>query len=168
MRRDVKSRTIWLLAPLGAVLAGMAYGASCDRIEDLDARLACFDRLADCASIAADAERLACFEGLDPDATAQSAPTEPEDDPFPVKGRSRSDGDGAAAETLTASITRVRRDARGIVYLFLDNGQVWRETARSRFNYQAGMGVQISTGMLGSTNLIAEGMKKHAKVRRVE
>jgi hypothetical protein len=187
------------------VLAGVAYGASCDGIEDLNARLACFDRLADCAGITADAERLACFERRPPDATAQSTPTEAaqanagnatpaeaaparagsaptvipsdeahaarppaDDDPFPVKGRRRFEREEAPAETLTASIARVRRDPRGIVYLFLDNGQVWRETARSKFDYQAGMAVEISTGTLGSTNLVADGMAKHAKVRRVE
>jgi len=104
-----------------------------------------------------------------PDATPASTAAEsaaPEDDPFPVKGRGRVEGDDGPE--LTAVIERIRRDPRDIVYLFLDNGQVWRETARSNFRYEEGMAVTITQGTFGSTNLKAEGMKKYAKVRRVE
>lgn len=94
------------------------------------------------------------------------------DPAFAVKGRGRAQEGREAREEATrpelaAVIDEVRTDPRGIVYLFLDNGQVWRETARSRHPYASGMGVTLTTGMLGSTNLTADGMRRYAKVRRV-
>jgi len=215
------------LVLLLCVAAADLRAAGCEAIEADEARLACYDRLAQCVAIDDPALRLRCFE--DPlafavpaasrpapppaaDAPAEAAqpspadaaadaapprlPAEPvaerpppapvgagasaaaeaaapaeveateEDDPFPVKGRGPVQKDGGPE--LTAVIERVRRDPRDIVYLFLDNGQVWRETARSKFRYEAGMAVTITRGTFGSTNLKAEGMKKYAKVRRVE
>lgn len=185
----VRCTAMLLPVALLVTLAGTVHGASCDAIPDLDARLACYDRLTDCAAITDDQARLACFERRSApesnvSSTQQEAPDgadsvnavpppaapEPATDtgPFAVKGRSRPEPDDAAEPKLTASITRVREDPRGIVYLYLDNGQVWRETSRSRFNYRPGMAVEITSGVLGSTNLVAEGMRSYAKVRRVK
>lgn len=217
-----------VLVLLLCVAAADLHAAGCETIESAEARLACYDRLAQCVAIDDPALRLRCFEDplafavpaasrpaapaspLAADTPAEalppSTPAEPvaepplpapapatagaevdpaheapaageaavedevaaavEDDPFPVKGRGPVQKDGGPE--LTAVIARVRRDPRDIVYLFLDNGQVWRETARSNFRYEAGMAVTITRGTFGSTNLKAEGMKKYAKVRRVE
>lgn len=189
--RQLLVRCTAMLLPVALLvpLAGAVHGASCDAIPDLDARLACYDRMADCADITDDQARLACFEGRseadssigsthkeargEPDSVDEVPPPaapEPATDtgPFAVKGRSRPEPDDAAEPKLTASIKRVREDPRGVVYLYLDNGQVWRETSRSRFNYRPGMAVEITSGVLGSTNLVAEGMRSYAKVRRVK
>ena len=187
---------IWTVLALG-MLAGVASAEPCVEIDDLDARLACFDRVAQCASISEDAQRLACYQ--DRPSTSARAPdvapivelisvpasvatpdveTSPEiiaapetrqakvesdDAAFPIRGRpSQTKG-----PQVNAVITRVRRNPQGIVYLDLDNGQVWKETTRTKFRYRSGLAVTISEGTVGSTNLHAEGMKKYAKVVRV-
>jgi hypothetical protein len=155
---------------------------------DAATRLACHDRIARCASIEADDERLACYTARVDASAAETAPVvatppaasaervpvaeaapaaEPAAaaDPFPVWGRSSREATPEPVQTAT--IETVQRDPRGIVYLRLDNGQVWRETARSRHDYAVGDAVTLSRGALGSTNLAADGMRRHAKVRRV-
>jgi hypothetical protein len=88
-----------------------------------------------------------------------------DDEVFPVRGKP-SPREAAPAQ-ISAAITRVRKNPQGIVYLDLDNGQVWKETTRSKFRYKPGLQVTISEGSLGSTNLRAEGMRTYAKVVRV-
>ena len=78
--------------------------------------------------------------------------------------RVRHHGGEARIEVHDSEFDRLRTR---LVYVYLDNGQVWRETVRSRFRYESGLNVVITEGALGSTNLHADGMKKFAKVERV-
>jgi hypothetical protein len=71
-------------------------------------------------------------------------------------------------ETLTAVIVDVTTDPRGVDYLRLDNGHLWRETENSRVRFKAGNEVTIESGIFGSFNLKMEGTNKIVKVRRVE
>jgi hypothetical protein len=182
---------------IGALLAltvsmPNAVAESCTGIDDLEARLACFDRTATCASIESAEERLACYEGRpkiavktpDPIPVEQPAQVIPEpssaktqvvsdeegvskvdadNDAFPIRGQTSSTDESQ----IFAVITHVRKNPQGIVYLDLDNGQVWKETTRTKFRYKTGLKVTITNGSLGSVQLHAEGMKKYAKVARV-
>lgn len=69
---------------------------------------------------------------------------------------------------IFATIVNVELNHRRIAYLTLDNGQVWREIARSGFMYRVGSDVTITKGILGSTNLSVDGMSKYVKAKRVK
>jgi len=106
-----------------------------------------------------------------PEITAEVAIAErtpvPVEDPFPVRDASPKETDKPPAPQLNAIINSVVRDHRDLAILTLDNGQVWRELKKSRFRYKADMAVLITQGVMGSTNLKAEGMKKFVKVKRL-
>lgn len=87
---------------------------------------------------------------------------------FPVRDASRGKEDKPAPVELNASISQVHRDGRSLAIITLDNGQVWREIKKSRFNYREGLAVTISAGVMGSNNLKADGMKKFVKVKRLK
>ena len=69
---------------------------------------------------------------------------------------------------IFATIVNVEFNYKRIAYLTLDNGQVWREIARSGFVYRVGSDVTITKGILGSTNLSVDGMSKYVKAKRVK
>jgi len=92
----------------------------------------------------------------------------PVEDPFPVRNAAHKDTAKPAAPQLKANIASAVRNHRDLAILTLDNGQVWREIKKSRFRYQANMTVLITEGVMGSTNLQAEGMKKFVKVKRLK
>jgi hypothetical protein len=92
----------------------------------------------------------------------------PVEDPFPVRNAAHKETAKPAAPQLKANIASAVRNHRDLAILTLDNGQVWREIKKSRFRYQANMAVLITEGVMGSTNLQAEGMKKFVKVKRLK
>ncbi len=72
------------------------------------------------------------------------------------------------AEFIQAVIEKVQRNSRGIDYLRLDNGQVWREVEDSRVRFREGQSVRIEKALMNSYNLQVEGIRKLIKVRRID
>ncbi|HEX7037180.1 MAG TPA: hypothetical protein VF210_15505 [Pseudomonadales bacterium] len=165
---------------MGLLMVGPAYGAGCTAEADDDARLACFDRLAECVTQHDPERRLACYDAASARrAAATPAPAAPArpaeapvtrerraDEAFPVRGAR--DDEERAEERLVAEIVEVRSDPRGLHYLTLDNGQIWRELSKGRIRFEEGDRVEITPGILGSVNLKVEGRSGYVKVRRVE
>lgn len=69
---------------------------------------------------------------------------------------------------IESTITEVKRDANKIDYLWLENGQVWRETENFGVRYKVGNSVRIEKAVFGSYNLKSEGIVKLIKVRRMD
>jgi len=69
---------------------------------------------------------------------------------------------------IESTITEVKRDANRIDYLWLENGQVWRETEDFRVRYKVGNSVRIEKAVFGSYNLKTAGIVKLIKVRRID
>lgn len=102
-----------------------------------------------------------------------------EDEAFPIKTLNRSFSREAGADSkdqkaaepakpkIDTSIEKVEHNHLQLAYLTLANGQVWKEINRSGFRYRVGAEVTISKGVLGSSNLHADGMTKHVKVTRI-
>lgn len=169
----------WIFA-VGLLTVSPAAGANCAAEADDEARLACFDRLAECVTQHDPQRRLACYDAASPrHAAAAKAPPAPgrsdvapaarerrADELFPLPGASKDEA--RAEEGLAAEVVAVRTDARGLHYLTLDNGQIWRELSKGRIRFEAGDRVEITPGILGSVNLRVEGRSGYVKVRRVE
>ncbi len=143
----------------------------------------------DCADIKDDRERLACYDAMNkPAATQPAAPVQeslpeassappPRPEPEPVR-EVRSPPDSAEnfglkerpedrQLSVTAKIEKLEK-AGSVDYLYLDNGQVWRETGGdSGVRFKKGKMVTITEGALGSYDLLMEGRNRKAKVRRV-
>ena len=79
-------------------------------------------------------------------------------------GRKKSSKD--PVEYIEGTIVEVKRNSRGIDYIRLDNGQIWRENTDNRVRFEIGQRVRIEKGVLNSFNLRVRGVKKLIKVRR--
>lgn len=157
------TKLCWAGVLVFLVAAGPAWAEGCRASANDAERLACYDRLAECVIHHDADERLACYDGRI-DLQAVPAVAVESDEVFPLPGASRREG----AEPLVAEVASVQRDPRGLQYLTLDNGQVWRELSNGRVRFAAGDRVELSRGALGSVNLRVEGRTGYVKVRRVE
>jgi len=71
-------------------------------------------------------------------------------------------------DSITAAVTEYSFNAFGKFIVFLDNGQVWKETEADRANFHAGDSVTIERGAFGSYNLHINDNNKVYKVTRVK
>ena len=74
----------------------------------------------------------------------------------------------APKEQIEATIVEVMTNAHKIDYLWLDNGQIWRENEDNRVRFKDGQKVKIEGGIFNSFNLTTQGSKKIVKVKRVK
>ena len=183
------------LLTAGAVQAQTLDFGSCVRIEDLSARLACYDRAAGRAPAAAPAATQAApapAPASAPRAAAATAtvPVPPAPSPRmpadPVAGFGAQSVPGNRDDALTAAkvqkreeqaalpkeiqarVTAVQRRPRGEHVLTLDNGQVWEQTEyRAEPRYSAGDTVVIRRGLLGSFLLTQQKGSPATRVKRI-
>lgn len=143
------------------------------------------DRASVCAAIESAAERLACYDeafGAEAEAaqrsadelTAESAAAtaavivapnnEPDADDFGfAKEKSETEG-----ESLTSTITGLRKDAYKRRVFELENGQVWRQIEYKRVSVDVGEVAVIRHGSFNSYKLYIGNTKRWTRVRRVE
>lgn len=155
------------LSKLGLLLIGLPGLASAEQ---------------NCGEIQNDQERLACYDAMN-----RSAPSEPQRDAAapavapasevapessaPVRARApeqfgAKESEEQAKEYIEATIVELDESANRH-YLWLDNGQVWREIEDTTLRFKVGRKVTITEGILNSYDLKIEGQNKIVKVKRV-
>lgn len=160
---------------------GLSLAQPCTDIKDDAERLACYDAqnaptpaAVEEAPLPAAPPAAAAVPAVTPAPEPEVAPmVEPEPETARELSAVSSDDFGkrerveAPTQSVTASIVRVQ-EAGNVDYLYLDNGQVWRETGGdSGVRFKEGKSVTITEGVLGSYDLRMEGRNRKAKVRRV-
>lgn len=128
-----------------------------------------------CASIAADAQRLACFDKAfpRPGQPAQPAPAgaaAPTEAPAPAAAQFGlpAPAPGTVLEAIEAKVVSVDRLSRGERLFRLDNGQQWAQTqAESRGPVAPGDKVRIEKGAFGSYLLVTPS-RVGLRVRRLQ
>jgi hypothetical protein len=193
-------RNSWLRTAIlagGTLLCGGAQAqtldfGSCVRIEDLSARLACYDRAAGRAPTSSAAAPVAPPASLPPPAPAPApraavAPPAPAPVPAPTPAMPRDPvaafGAEKAPDQLTAAktkvedtevrqiearVTAVRLRPAGEQVLTLDNGQVWAQTEKKDFpRFEVGDVVVIKRAMLGSFLLTLQKGSPSSRVHRI-
>jgi hypothetical protein len=181
IRRHWLRPTLWVLAAfaLPVVQAQTLDFGSCVRIEDLSARLACYDRAAGRTpgtSTVAPAPAMAPVAPVAPAAAVAVAPPAPVGPPpatgvaafgapsMPVTKAERA----AEVERIEAKVTAVRVLARGEQVLTLENGQVWQQTETTREQqFAVGDVVVIRKGLLGSFLLTLATGSRNSRVKRI-
>jgi hypothetical protein len=194
------ARRAWC-AFMGLAIAGagvaqaqtMDFG-SCVRIEDLSARLACYDRaagrqpgsataappaapvapaVAPAAPVVAPAPAAAPTPAVAPAAADPAAGfgTSSRSDPLTAPKVGRKEAKEAEAELprqIEARVTAVRTRPTGEQVLTLDNGQVWEQTeSRREPRYEVGDVVVIRRGMLGSFMVTLAKGSATTRIRRI-
>lgn len=153
---------------------------SCVRIEDLSARLACYDRAAGrtpTGAAAAPATGTAPAPVPVPAPTPQSAPA-PDVAPAPASAAAPEAGFGSRSlpqkkqsdepTKIQARVTAVRRLPRGEQVLTLENGQVWQQIEyKAEPQYEAGDVVVIRKGVLGSYLMTRATGSPTTRVKRI-
>ena len=152
-----------------------AHGA-CDEIRGDDARVACYDKLAECRTVTDAAARLQCYDNQPaPHQDVMVAAPEPRPiakppvppvdvDNFGKREPIKQDDE---VEGITASILEVESRS-GIDYIRLDNGQVWRETTDQTTLLKVGQEVTIRKAVFGSYSLTSKPSPRLVKVKRVK
>lgn len=151
----------------------------------LSAQAAAPDEVLKCLGIADDAARLACYDRAapalrqapPPAAPAATAAIPPAPPPAPASPQqafgaerlsSKERGVEEVAE-ITAMLVSFHQAGYERYTFTLDNGQVWTQTvARSLSNLKAGRSLRIEKGMVGSYNMVIDGVSGLIKVRRVK
>lgn len=146
------------------------------------------EQLAACRAIESCAERMACYDAiavddsagmtapLPPAAPAPAAKPAPAPSAEELFGKSaeaaqRSIAESAGAapvDQLEATVTEVRDIAYDRVLVTLDNGQRWRQTARSSLRLSEGDAIVIKAASLGSYKLAKADGKRTMRVERVD
>ncbi|MFV3075201.1 hypothetical protein [Niveispirillum fermenti] len=148
----------------------------------LPARAAAPDEVLKCLGVTDDAARLACYDRAVP-ALRQAPPMAaalPPAPPPPVVAASPQQAFGAErlsskergieeVAEITATLVSFQQAGYERYTFTLDNGQVWTQTvARSLSNLRAGRSLRIEKGMVGSYNMVIDGVSGLIKVRRVK
>ncbi len=165
---------------------------ACAAIDDVEARVACYDRVA--ARVETSVSDEPEPEAPVPDssattgeATADSAPapgqaaravssslkekseTAQKTDAFGAEQISGKNNEDKEADEITAYVAEVIALPRGNHQITLDNDQVWRENRRvRRVSYEVGDKVTISRGLLGSYRMKSHRTGMINKVRRIK
>lgn len=119
--------------------------------------------LADCAGVAGEQQRLACFDALarnvavGPDPVAPASPDEPSTEQF---GLEHKDPNLGGESELRAVVTGVKKTTLGKMTLTLDNGQVWQQKDSKTLLLHEGDTVLIERGALSAFYLSAGGNKR--------
>lgn len=177
-----------------ATIPGLAVAQDCAEIEDDDDRLACYDDRYKPAQAPPATPDVTPAQALEPAPAPQTVPAAeaapaPASQAAPVKAPEPEPAvarEAAAAPPSTAAdnfglrekaetskqsvVARIEeiKTAGTDIYLYLDNGQVWREIgSSSRIRFREGRQVTITDGAMGSFNLTMEGQNRLTKVKRV-
>ncbi|TKB56096.1 hypothetical protein [Ferrimonas aestuarii] len=166
-----------------ALFSPLALAAqNCSDISDQRQRLACFDKaataMANCQKFEDKLDRLLCFDelaGKQPQAVAVVAPVSKPAPTPAAQTASAEDRFGMPkveaedeAQSLSATVSKVKFDAYDRFIITLDNGQVWKQAESRRYKIKPDYKVTIEKAALGSFLLIAEGRGGSTRVKRVQ
>jgi len=113
-----------------------------------------------CRSIAADAERLLCYDTVIDGGVFNQQ--EAQKDSF---GTNKSQSE-SSVDKLMVTIVRVEKSGSGIHYFHTADEQVWKQANRGNWGLEVPFKAEIKAGKLGSYFLVAEGGKS-VRVKRV-
>jgi len=170
-----------LLIPLSAVVTAAEEESlfGCRKIEVESERLACYDRAVDRTreELAQDDEATIA---RNPSPEADSAPPSTGDDADAVLrerlfGRTAGENERTlrktfgldAADSISAKAVAVSRDAKRLLELTLENGQIWRQRDALTFVAHPGDTIQIKAGALGAYYMQRNGKGRMIRVTRV-
>lgn len=134
---------------------------------------------AQCKKITADNKRLECYDNLTShvlsnEDTKTSAAAKPKQEPankptnskFGLEHKQYLDEN--SAEQITATVTKVKKTAYGHLKIYLDNGQIWKQTTTDRLKLKAKEVIIIERALLGSFTLKKADSNNRYKVKRLK
>jgi len=132
------------------LLALLATGANADSLSG---------QLQGCATIAADSERLACYDTLSKTLDGRAEQN---------FGQERKRIAEEAPDSIEATIAGIQEAAYGKLLITLDNGQVWRQNDSARVNWESGDPVIVERALFGSFFMKQPDGGRRMRVKRVK
>ncbi|MDC2890077.1 hypothetical protein [Psychrosphaera algicola] len=131
-----------------------------------------------CNSIKADIKRLNCYDKLadrvfsskgkvaHSDEAVKQAPKKSANSKFGLEHKQYLDEQ--SAEQITATVTKVKKTAYGHLKIYLDNGQIWKQTTTDRLKLKANEVIVIERAILGSFTLKKANSNNQYKIKRLK
>jgi len=117
------------------------------------------DQLRDCAAVATDSERLACYDALTGSLEQRAAQ---------AFGHEQQQIAEEAPDTISATIAEVQSGAYGKLLITLDNGQVWKQNDSHRVYWNSGDQVTVERALLGSFFMKSANGGRNIRVKRIK
>lgn len=114
-----------------------------------------------CRTIAADSERLLCYDTIVDGGVFNQRQAQKES-----FGTNKSQSE-SAVEKLIVTIVRVQKSASGIHYFYTADEQVWKQVNRGNWSLDVPVQAEIKAGLMGSFFLVTDGGKS-VRVKRVQ
>lgn len=119
------------------------------------------DDLKECRAIAADTERLHCYDTVLDGGIFNQQKVRTEN-----FGSTKNQTE-SAVDKLIVTIVRIEKSKSGIHYFYTADEQVWKQVNRGNWSLDVPIQAEIKSGMMGSFFLVTEGGKS-TRVKRVQ
>ena len=117
----------------------------------------------ECRPIEVDAERLLCYDTVaDGGVYNRQRLEEVQKEKFGSKESSSE----ISVDEIEVTIVKIQKSASGKYYFHIDDGSVWKQSGRGKWNMAVPLQANLKAGALGSFFLVTEGGKS-TRVKRV-
>ncbi len=133
-------------------------------------------KLIKCGKISSPDERLACFDGLIEQNSVVKVPapiakTQPPQhkgvDDFAKEHLKRTSAD-EGLDSITSSISKLKKLIRGQWIISLENGQQWQQKGSTKIKLKVGDAIRMKKGVMGAIFLYKEGSHRTIRVKRLK
>ena len=129
------------------------------------------DDIKECRSVESDKKRLVCYDDFVASITNTQDKVTDNSKPTPKLATHSDDveiPDTNKNDAFVATVSKIKKDPYGVLTIYLDNEQIWKQAASSRFRLKVNDQVKVESAALGSFMLNKIGSNKTIRVKRLQ
>lgn len=126
--------------------------------------------LSHCQSIKSDSKRLTCYDNLATrlNAAKNIISTPKEVKPIVTEQFGLKEKRINEPEQITATITKIKKSQFGLLTVYLDNEQIWKQSDSARFFIKVNDKIEVKKAAFGSFMMKKVGSNKTIRVKRLQ